>query len=72
LGGAVFVHKKHAKNTVFFESDGEKGLKALKGEKGVPPKEGRRMGAIYGTRRDSCPYPMRMAVTTDGSADGSI
>jgi hypothetical protein len=30
------VHKKHAKNAVFFESDGEKGLKALKGEKGVP------------------------------------
>jgi hypothetical protein len=32
-GRAVFVRKKHAKNTVFFESDGEKGLK---GEKGVP------------------------------------
>jgi hypothetical protein len=31
------VRKKHAKNAVFFESDGEKGLKALKGEKVLFP-----------------------------------
>jgi hypothetical protein len=32
---SVFVRKKHVKNTVFFESDGEKGEKALKGFKGA-------------------------------------